>query len=179
MASNFEQIIYKELKSTKHFKMVSPKKVKKSRSYRQIKGESTDGLLTMKTAKGYKKFDPNNEAETLNKLNKELGLTGNMYITLSVNKENSGITLSGFLPIPVPVSVGKSHAKILISVVTMDDKGEVIWQDMVEKTTEDGVGHLMGVSNFNKLYPQIMDVAQTATHELVINLNEKLSTGKS
>lgn len=178
IASNFERIIYKELKNTKRFKLASSNKVKKSRAYRQIRGESTDGLLSMKTAKGYKKFDPKNEITALKKLNKELRLTGNIFITLSVSKEDSGLTLSGLLPIPIPVSAGKTHAKVLISIVTMDYKGNVIWQDMIEKSTEDGVVHVMGISNFNKLYTQILDVAKFASHELVKNLDANLSTRK-
>lgn len=179
MVSNFEKLITRELGKTRHFKLVSSKSIQNSRTYKRIKGESTDGVFQFKTAPGYKKFDHEDEKENLKQLDRELKMTGNIFVTLSIVKEDSGFSLSGFLPIPVPVSAGKVHAKVIVAIYATDPNGEVIWSDQIEKITEEGVGHIMGISNFKNLYPQIIDIANNTATEFVKNLDTNLTAAAS
>lgn len=174
LLTSAEKLIYKELKQSKYFKLVPPSKVKKSRSYRSIKGESTSGIFTMQMAKGYKKFDMDNEKEAIDKLMKELKLTGVIHIMASFSKEDSGLSLSGFLPIPIPISAGTTSGKITFVLAVMDKNNQVIWQDMIEMETKDSVGNVMGVANLSKLYPQLLDITQQSANTTVENLNKNL-----
>ena len=169
-------IIYKEYKSNKRFKLASPRKVKKSRAYRSLKTDTSEGLLTLKTAKGYKKFDPRDHSKEIKSLFKELKVDAILSISAGYNKAQGGFTLSGLLPFPVPLSVGTTHGEIMYHVVATDINNEVIWQDTIKKETEEGVGHFMGVSNFNKLYPQLLDISKLAVVESLANLNKNLKT---
>lgn len=169
-------IIYKEYKSNKHFKLVSPRKVKKSRAYGSLKTDTSEGLLTLKTANGYKKFDPRDHSKEIKNLFKELKVDAILSISAGYNKAQGGVTLSGILPFALPVSAGTTHGEIMYSVVATDINNQVIWQDVIKKETEDGVGHFMGVSNFNKLYPQLLDISKFAVAESLHNLDKNLKT---
>lgn len=168
-------IIYKEFKSTKHFKLVHPKRVVRSRAYRRLKTDTSEGLLSLKTAKGYKKFDPRDHKKEMKRLFKELKINAIISVSAGYNKESSGISLSGFLPFAIPVSIGKEHGKIMLNIVATDKNNKVIWQDLIEKETTDGVGSFMGISNFNKLYPQLIKISKLAAREAVTNLNKNVA----
>lgn len=166
-------VVYKEFKSTRHFKLVSPNKVKKNRTYRRLKTDTSEGLMSLKTANGYKKFDPRDHQKEMKRLFKELKINAIISISAGYMKSNSGFTLSGFLPIPVPISVGSANGKLVFSVVATDKNNKIIWQDLIEKETE-GVGQFMGISNFNKLYPQLIKISKQAAREAVVNLNKNV-----
>ena len=166
-------IIYKEFKSTKHFKLISPNKVKNNRTYRRLKTDTSEGLMSLKTANGYKKFDPRDHKKEMKRLFKELRINAIVSVSAGYMKSNSGFTLSGFLPIPVPVSVGSANGKLMLSIVATDKNNQIIWQDLIEKETE-GVGQFMGISNFNKLYPQLIKISKLAAREAVTNLNKNV-----
>lgn len=172
-------LIYKEFKSTKHFKLVSPKRVKRSRAYRRLKTDKSEGLLTLKAAPGYKRFDPRDHKKGIKGLFKELKLDAIISVSAGYNKESGGISLSGFLPIPIPVSIGKEHGKLMLSIVATDKNNNIIWQDLIEKETTEGVGSFMGISNFNKLYPQLIKISKLAARQAIINLNKNLKTSKN
>jgi hypothetical protein len=174
LLSSLEKVLYKEFKHTRRFKLIPPSRLKRSRSYRALKGESTDGLMTMKTASGYKKFDYNEKSEAMRKLRKELKLTGTVSVMASFSKSDSSVYLSGFLPVPVPVSAGTTHGLVGLNIVAMDDKDQVIWQDFIQKETEEGVGNIMGISNFGKLYPHLIDTVQLAAREAITNLEKNV-----
>lgn len=166
-------IIYKEFKSTRHFKLVHPKRVVKSRAYRRLKTDTSEGLLSLKTAKGYKKFDPRDHKKEIKQLFKELKINAIVSVSAGYSKSNSGFTLSGFLPIPIPLSVGSANGKLVLSIVATDKNNEIIWQDLIETETE-GVGQFMGISNFNKLYPQLIKISKSAARQAIVNLNKNI-----
>jgi hypothetical protein len=175
LLSKLESIVYKEFKSAKHFQTIHPSYVKKNRAYKSIKGEDNEGLLTLKSAHGYKKFDYEKNKVRINELMKKLKVDGVILISAGYTKKEGGISLGGFLPVPIPVSVGSVHGHIHLSVAAMDKKHEMIWQDLVEVKTEDGVGSIMGLSNFSKLYPQLIDITQAAVVQAVSNLNTNIN----
>ena len=65
MITGLDDVVYQELRQSKHFNLVRPAAVKASRTYALIRGEPTEGMYTMKVAKGYKKFDPQNPANNI------------------------------------------------------------------------------------------------------------------
>ena len=129
--------------------------------------------MSLKTANGYKKFDPRDHKKEMKRLFKELRINAIVSVSAGYMKSNSGFTLSGFLPIPVPVSVGSANGKLMLSIVATDKNNQIIWQDLIEKETE-GVGQFMGISNFNKLYPQLIKISKLAAREAVTNLNKNV-----
>lgn len=173
LLNTLSSLIYKEFKSTKHFKLVSPKRVKSNKTYRRLKTDTSESLVTLKTAKGYKKFDPSDHKKEMKRLFKELKVNAIISISAYYNKVNSGFTLSGFLPIPIPISVGEANGEIMLSIIATDKNNEIIWQDLIKKETE-GVGQFMGISNFNKLYPQLITISKLAVREAITNLNKNV-----
>ena len=173
LLSILSAVIYKEFKSTKHFKLIHPKRVVNSRAYRSLKTDTSEGLLSLKTAKGYKKFDPRDHKKEIKKLFKELKINAAISISAGYSKENGGFTLSGFLPIPVPLSIGSANGLLVLSIVATDKDNKIIWQDLIKKETE-GVGQFMGISNFNKLYPQLIKISKLAARQAIINLNQNI-----
>lgn len=81
MITDLDAVVYKELSQSKHFSLVSPVRVKKSRSYALIAGEPTDGMYTIKVAEGYKKFDPKKQADQVKKLMDELKVSGVILVS--------------------------------------------------------------------------------------------------
>ena len=123
-----------------------------------------------------KKFDITSESEApnLKKLMSELKLTGVIQITAAYTMKNSGVSLSGFLPVPVPVSVGSASGHVALAIVVVNSNNEVIWRDMVEVTSKDSIGKVMGIGNTAALYPKLIDISQEAVQTALANLDEKL-----
>lgn len=174
LISSVEKVVAKELKASKGFQLIPSSKVLANRHYKALKGESTDGLMTMKAAKGFKKFDILEQQEAMAKLRKDLKLTGVIQVGASFVKKDGGMWLSGILPIPIPVSAGSTHGEVTFSVVAYDSKNEVVWQDTIVTETEDSVGTVMGVGNLSSLYPQLIDAAQVAANTAVKDLNAQV-----
>lgn len=174
MITGLDDIVYQELRQSKHFTLVRPATVKASRSYAQIKGESTDGMYTMKVAKGYKKFDPKKEAEAVKKLMDELRLSGVVQIWATYGKKEKSVLVSGLFKLP-GISGGVANGHVTYAIVAYNSKAEVIWQDLVEATTNDSTILVMGIANVAKLYPQLVDITQEASRLALKNLDEKLA----
>jgi hypothetical protein len=176
LLSKVDEVVSKELNQSKDFRMVSSSLVKQSHSYAAIKGQSADGMFTGKVANGYKKFDvtDNSEAANLKKLMSELKLTGVIQITAAYTLKNSGLSVSGFLPVPIPVSVGSASGHVNLAIVVVNNANEVIWRDMVEVTSKDSIGKVMGIGNTAALYPKLVDISQEAVRTAINNLDEKL-----
>ena len=172
MITGLDDIVYQELSRSKHFNLVRPATVKSAKSYAQIKGEPTEGMYTMKVAKGYKKFDPKKEADAVRKLMDELKLSGIIQVYAIYTKKERSMFVSGLLPLPV--SGGLANGHVNYTVVAYNNKGEVIWQDNVESTTRDGTVLVMGIANVAKLYPQLVDITQEASRLALKNLDEKV-----
>lgn len=173
LITQLEPVVYQELSKSKHFTLVQPRLVKSSRSYRLIQGEPTDGMYTMKVARGYKKFDPKKQPDVVRKLIADLKLSGIIQVTAYYGKKDSSVFVSGLLPLPV--SGGVAHGHITYSVVAYDGNGDVIWQDTIEQDTPNGTLLVMGIANVAKLYPQLVDITQEASHTAVMKLDEKLA----
>ena len=173
MISGLDDIVYQELSRSRHFTLVRPAMVKNAKSYALIKGESTDGMYTLKVAKGYKKFDPKKESEAVAKLMNELKLSGVIQVTAYYGKKEKSVFVSGLLPLPVSGGVASGHVRY--SVVAYNQNGEVIWQDSVEATTNDSTVLVMGIANVAKLYPQLVDITQEASRLTLKNLDAKLN----
>lgn len=173
MITGLDDVVYQELRQSKHFTLVRPAAVKASRSYALIKGEPTNGMYTMKVAKGYKKFDPRKETEVVGKLMEELKLSGVLLVSAYYAKKEKSVWVSGLLKIP-GVSGGVANGHVTYSVVAYNSKGEVIWQDTVEATTKESTILVMGIANVAKLYPQLVDITQEASRLALKNLSERL-----
>ena len=173
LVTGLEDIVYQELSRSRHFTLARPSAVKAARSYALIKGESTDGMYTMKVAKGYKKFDPRKETEAIGKLMDELKLSGVIQVSAYYAKKERSVFVSGLLPLGV--SGGLANGAVNYIVVAYNRKGEVIWQDTVEVTTKEGTLLVMGIANVGKLYPQLVDITQEASRTALKNLDEKVT----
>jgi hypothetical protein len=173
MITGLDEVVYKELNQSRRFKLVPPATVKASRSYALIKGESTDGMYTMKVAQGYKKFDPRKETDALNKLMSELKVNGVIQVTAYYGKKEKTAFVSGLLPIP-GISGGVANGHVTYSIVAYNNKNEIIWQDSVEATTPKGTVVIMGIANVGKLYPQLVDITQEASRMALKNLDDKV-----
>jgi hypothetical protein len=173
MITGLDDVVYQELRQSKHFSLVRPTAVKASRSYALIKGEPTDGMYTMKVAKGYKKFDPKKETENVRKLMDELKVSGVLQVSAYYGKKEQSVFVSGLLKLP-GVSGGVANGHVTYSVVAYNNKAEVIWQDTVEATTNESTLLIMGIANVAKLYPQLVDITQEASRLALKNLDEKL-----
>lgn len=173
MMSGLDDIVYQELSRSKHFTLVRPAAVKSAKSYALIKAEPTEGMYTMKVAKGYKKFDPKKESEAVAKLMSELKLSGVIMVSAYYGKKEKSVFVSGLLPLPVSGGLANGHVRY--SVVAYNEKAEVIWQDTVEATTNDSTVLVMGIANVAKLYPQLVDITQEASRLALKNLDAKLN----
>lgn len=174
MITGLDDVVYQELRQSKHFTLVRPAAVKASRSYALIKGEPTNGMYTMKVAKGYKKFDPRKETEVMGKLMEELKLSGVLLVSAYYAKKEKSVWVSGLLKLP-GVSGGVANGHVTYSVVAYNSKGEVIWQDTVEATTKESTILVMGIANVAKLYPQLVDITQEASRLALNKLSERLA----
>ena len=177
MIAELDDIVYQELRHSKHFNLVRPAAVKASRSYALIKGEPTEGMYTPKVGKGYKKFDPKKEAEAVKKLMAELKLSGIIQVRAYYGKKEKSVLVSGLLKLP-GISGGVANGHVTYSVVAYNNKAEVIWQDTVEATTNDSTILVMGIANVGKLYPQLVDITQEASRRALKNLDEKLASAQ-
>lgn len=173
LITELEPVVYQELRKSRHFRLIRPRLVTSNRDYRLIQGESTDGMYSMKVARGYKKFDPKKQQAAVRKLMADLRLSGIIQVTAYYGKKDSSVFLSGLLPIPV--SGGVAHGHITLSVVAYDRNGDVIWQDTVEKNTRNGTLLVMGIANVGKLYPQLVDITEEASHAALMKLDAKLA----
>lgn len=176
LLTKVDEVVSKELNQSRDFKLISSALVKQSRNYAAIKADSTDGILAIKVAHGYKKFDITSESEApnLKKLMSELKLTGVIQVTAAYTMKNSGVSLSGFLPVPVPISVGSASGHVALSIVVVNNNNEIIWRDTIEVTSKDSIGKVMGIGNTAQLYPKLIDISQEAVHTALANLDEKL-----
>lgn len=176
LLTKVDEVVAKELNQSKNFKITSSSLVKQSRSYSAIKSESSDGMFTGKVAQGYKKFDITSasEAPNLKKLMNELKLTGVIQISAYYSVKSGGFTLSGIAPVPIPLSAGTSSGHVAFAIVVVNNANEVIWRDLIEVTSKDSVGKIMGIGNTTALHPKLIDISQEAVRTLMANLDEKL-----
>lgn len=176
MITGLDDIVYQELRRSKHFTLVRPATVKASRSYALIKGEPTEGMYTMKVARGYKKFNPAKETEAVRKLMDELKLGGIVQVTAHYVKKEKSAFVSGLLKLPLVsgISGGVANGHVTYSIVAYNNRAEVIWQDTVEATTNESTLLVMGIANVGKLYPQLVDITQEASRLALKNLDEKV-----
>lgn len=170
------KIVEKELAKSKHFTLVKRKKVTKSRAYKAIKAQPPKyGIFSLELAKGYKYFDIKEEKKNMARLAKELKLDGVMIVNLTFNRSNGGFSLSGFLPVPIPVSAGKSYGELSYAVHAMNPKTfDVIWGEVLKESTEEGVTTVMGVGKFAELQPKLLNLTRNVSVKLIHDLSENL-----
>lgn len=174
LLTSVEKVVAKELKEAQGFQLVDSAKVIRNSHYKAIKGESTDGLMSMKAAKGFKNFEIENEKEAVAGLRKDMKLAGVIQVITSVKKKSGGMWISGILPIPVPLSAGSTQGEVVLVINAFDSNNEVVWHDVIEMETKDSVGTVMGISNLSSLYPQLIDAIQVAANTAVTDLNNEL-----
>jgi hypothetical protein len=162
-----------ELERSRHLKLVPEAAVKNSRAFKAIKDDGPG--MFQDVAKGYKRFDPKAETANLKALARELKVDGFVGVIAHYGTAKSGVAVGGFLPVPVPVSVGRVKAKVLYSVYAFDASGEIFWQDMVELTSEDGIGTAMGLGQYKALHPKLVTVTKAACKQVVTKLDEQLA----
>jgi hypothetical protein len=169
-------LVVRELQTSKRFDVVNPEAVKRDRNYAAIKGDEPS-FLTLQVATGYKKFDISDEEAHIAALRKDLRLTGVIIVSVGFTKKSSGVSVSGLLPIPIPVSAGSVRGEANLTIIAYDSKNNVIWSDSVRALTKDSVGSVMGISHLQTLHPQLLDAARDAAEQALKNLNEKMTSG--
>lgn len=173
LLSNVVDVTFKELNKSRHIKLVSPAKVLASQQYKSIKDQGSH--KTIDVAPGYKRFDPRKERSNLKKMANDLKLDGFLVITASYGTTKSGMTISAFSKLPLPITAGKTKAQATYMVYAYDSQGEVFWQDLVLVESDEGVATVMGISNTQALQPKLIDLTQMASRKTVARLDKNLS----
>lgn len=160
---------YDALVDAKGFDLVSEKKVVRNKVYKKIGSDEKKVFLsTIITPKSYKVFSEKNDAK---KLSKALGVDGIISVNATYTFSFSGLDLFGL------VAIGKHRANVLLSINGTDKNGNVVWQDFVKSTSDEGLwSSTASVANFDKLHPLFIQVSQKAMQKAVRKLDAKLPT---
>lgn len=175
IAGDLANITFKELGSSRHVRLVPEKAVLSARAYKAIEDKGPPMLSVM--APGYKYFQPKDEAANLKALAKELKVDGFIFIRSAFGAKNSGMAVSGILPVPVPVSIGKEKAFISYWLHTVDPEGNNLWSDKSEINSPNGIVTVMGVGKFSSLINQFVDLMKEACNQLVATLEKEVAGG--
>lgn len=162
-----------ELERSPNMKLVPESAVLGSKAYKAIKDEGPGMFQDM--ARGYKRFDPKRETANLKQLAKELQVDGFVGVMVQYGTAKSGMAVSGFIPSPIPVSVGRVKAKVLYSVYAFDANGNIFWRDMTELTSDDGITTAMGIGQYKALHPKLTTLTRAACRQVVTRLDEKVA----
>ena len=171
--------VWKALKKSNHFRLKDPKKVRSSQVYKGLEPDEAVfrvGIFKtkMNTAKGYKYFS---DKKKLAKLAKELRVDGVIQVIVNLSTRDTTIYAVGF---------GAKTTRVLgiIGLFAYDRNGNVIWQDMIQQISEEGLSKAMilvdtGNINYKKLIPLAEKVAQEGIKKIVANLDDKMGSGKN
>ena len=147
-----------------HYKLLSERKVLRSRAYKNMKGADPDGIFVdMILANGYKLFE---DKDQLAQLAKELKVDGVIAVRVGLGYAFSGLNLAGL------VSAGAHNAKVMYSVVVVDPDGNTLWADNYEIESDESVAALGEAVNFPKLRPYLVATAKKGIKETLAKLDE-------
>ncbi len=171
-------IVWKALKQSNHFKLANPQKVRSSKAYKELAADESVfrvGIFKteMTTAKDYKYIS---NREKFAKLANELKVDGVIQVIVNLSTRDTKVYALG-------LGAKKTRVLAFSTLVAYDRTGNVIWQDMIQETSEDGVSKAMilvdtGNMNYKKLLPLAEKVSQDGINKIVDNLDNKMGTGK-
>lgn len=172
IVADLERVSVGELSRSRHLRLVSGRAVQNARAYRAIrdKGPILLGVL----ADGYKRFDPRDEQANLKALAKELNVDGFLFLQGALGSKSSGIGVSGILPVPIPVTVGREKAFINYFLYAVDTQGDIFWRDNVELDSANGIAVVMGVGKYGALKSMFPDLMKLANRQAVETLDKKV-----
>ena len=172
IASDLARVSLNEIGHSRHIRLVPETAVLRNKTYKAIKddGPSFMGVL----APGYKRFTVEDEKAHLQTLAKELRVDGFLFVQGAYSKKDSGFSIGGLFGAPVPLTAGRSHPYALFAVTAYDVNGNVLWQDQVEKTSDEGITTVMGVGAYKSMIPKFTDLMKVASRELVSKLDTQV-----
>ena len=173
IAADLARVSLNEIGHSRYIRLVPEGAVLRSKSYKAIKdiGPTFMGVV----APGYKRFTVEDEKAHLQALAKELKVDGFLFVQGAYSKKDSGVGIGGLFGVPVPITAGRSHPYALYAVTAYDVKGDVLWQDQLEKTSDEGITTVMGVGAYKSLIPKFTDLMKTASRELLSKLDTQIA----
>ena len=173
IAADLARVSLNEIGHSRYIRLVPEGHVLRSKSYKAIKdiGPTFMGVV----APGYKRFTVEDEKAHLQALAKELKVDGFLFVQGAYSKKDSGVGIGGLFGVPVPITAGRSHPYALYAVVAYDVDGNVLWQDQLEKTSDEGITTVMGVGAYKSLIPKFTDLMKSASRELVSKLETQVA----
>jgi len=174
--------IIKALKRDKNIKLITERKVLRSKAYKKLKEDDRKikilfTSVDMNVAKGYKYFS---EPEKYAKLARDLKVDGviGIYMGFSVASSKGGLSING-------ITFGsKSYSPMAsITAIAYDRKGKVIWKDSTIKLAEPGDKKAIFImdftdvtsTNFKKLHPKALEIGGKAVDVLMTRLDDTIS----
>ena len=173
IAADLARVSLNEIGHCRYIRLVPEGAVLQSKVYKAIKdsGPTFMGVV----APGYKRFSIEDEKAHLQALAKELKVDGFLFVQGAYGKKDSGVGVGGLFSVPIPITAGRSKPYALVAVVAYDVKGDVLWQDQLEKTSDEGITTVMGVGAYKSLIPKFTDLMKTASRELVAKLETQVA----
>lgn len=173
IAADLTRVSLNEIDHSRHIRLVPERVVLGSKSYKAIKdtGPTFMGVV----APGYKRFAVEDEKAQLQALAKELKVDGFLFVQGAYGKKQSGVSIGGLFNAPIPLTAGRAKPFAFYSVVAYDVKGDVMWQDQVEKISDEGITTVMGVGAYKSLIPKFTDLMKVASRELVSKLDTQVA----
>jgi hypothetical protein len=173
IAADLTRVSHNEINRSRYIRLVPQAAVLRSKTYKAIKDEGPTFMGVV--APGYKRFTFEDEKARLQALAKELKVDGFVFVQGAYGKKQSGIGIGGLLSVPIPITVGRSKPYALFAVVAYDVNGNVLWQDQLEKTSDEGITTVMGVGAYKSLIPKFTDLMKAASRELVAKLETQVA----
>lgn len=173
IAADLARVSLNEIGHSRHIRLASETAVLRSKAYKAIKDEGPTFMGVV--APGYKRFTVEDEKAHLQTLAKELRVDGFLFVQGGFTKKDSGIGIGGLGGIPIPLTAGRSHPHAFYSVVAYDVNGDVLWQDQIEKTSDEAITTVMGVGAYKSLIPKFTDLMKVASRELLSKLDTQVA----
>ena len=174
--------IVKSLKKNKNIKLISERKVLRSKAYKALKEDERMIKVMfmsdeMNVAKGYKYIS---KPEKYAKLARDLKVDGVIGIHMSF----SVTTSKGFLSIGGLSLGSKSYSPMAsITAVAYDRNGKEIWKDSTVKEAEPGDKKAIFLmdftdvtgTNFKKMHPKAVEIGAKAVEVLLARLDDTIA----
>jgi len=173
IAADLVRVSLNEIGHSRYVRLVPEATVLRSKAYKAIKDEGPTFLGVL--APGYKRFTFEDEKTHLQALAKELKVDGFLFVQGAYGKKDSGVGVGGLFGVPIPITAGRSHPYAVYAVVAYDVKGDVLWQDQIQKTSDEGITTVMGVGAYKSLIPKFTDLMKVASRELVSKLETQVA----
>mgnify|MGYP001598217118 FL=1 len=173
IAADLARVSFNEIGHSRYIRLVPEGAVLRSKAYKAIKDEGPTFMGVV--APGYKRFSIDDEKARLQTLAKELKVDGFVFVQGAYGKKDSGVGIGGLFNAPIPITAGRSKPYALFAVVAYDVNGNVLWQDQLEKMSDEGITTVMGVGAYKSLIPKFTDLMKAASRELVAKLETQVA----